>query len=102
MTPFGAWSFDLTEAAAAELLERMPSGSVLVSHSPPKGLLDRDSRGRSLGSEAIRSAVEKLRPPLVVCGHIHASGGQKLRWLDSEILNAGPKGVFYVAQASSL
>jgi Icc-related predicted phosphoesterase len=69
VTPFGAWSYDFTEEQAAELLSGCPKGGVLVSHSPPKGAVDVDSRGRSLGSVAVRDAVDRLEPVLVVCAH---------------------------------
>ena len=71
VTPFGAWSYDLTEEEAGGLLASCPEGCVLVSHSPPKGAVDVSSRGQSLGSVAVRRCVERARPALVVCGHIH-------------------------------
>ncbi|MCA9052419.1 MAG: metallophosphoesterase family protein, partial [Planctomycetaceae bacterium] len=46
-TPFGDWSWDHSESAAAAWLEGAPIGGVLVSHSPPKGTLDCDSGRRS-------------------------------------------------------
>ncbi len=92
-TPFGAWSFDFTEEEAAHLLADCPSGCVLVTHSPPREAVDRSSRGQHLGSLAIRAAIERLRPRLVVCGHIHGSGGQ-IEWIGSSpVVNAGPAGL---------
>jgi Icc-related predicted phosphoesterase len=95
VTPFGAWSFDLTEDEAADLLADAPSGGILVSHSPPKGAVDRDSSGRSLGSTAVRSAIEAKQPALVVCGHIHGSAGQSARIGETVVINAGPDGQVY-------
>lgn len=92
VTPFGSWSYDLTEDEASVLLADCPDGGVLVTHSPPKGVLDRDSGGRSLGSTAVRETVERCRPRLVVCGHIHQSGGQEARLGESVVVNAGPDG----------
>ena len=92
VTPFGSWSFDLTEDQACGLLAECPKRSVLVTHSPPKGVLDVSSGGRSLGSVAVREVVERLRPRLVVCGHIHQSGGQEARLGESTVVNAGPDG----------
>jgi Icc-related predicted phosphoesterase len=92
-TPFGDWSWDLSEKAAAELLAKASPGGVLVSHSPPKGILDQDSTGKSLGSAAVRKAIDHLAPRLVVCGHIHASSGRSLTIDDTAIVNAGPQGV---------
>ena len=80
VTPFGSWSYDFTEEQAHALLAGCPKGCVLVSHSPPKGAVDVDSRGRSLGSVAVREAVLGLEPMLVVCGHIHACAGSRPGW----------------------
>lgn len=93
VTPFGAWSYDFTEEQAAELLSGCPKGCVLVSHSPPKGAVDVDSHGRSLGSTAVRDAIVRLEPLLVVCGHIHACAGQHVQLGRSVVVNAGPAGV---------
>ena len=95
MTPFGDWSYDFSEADAAHLLRGCPVGAVLVSHSPPKGAVDLSSSGRSLGSTAVREAVVRLKPRLVVCGHIHASAGQQARLGQTPIVNAGPGGVLF-------
>ncbi|HTU18508.1 MAG TPA: metallophosphoesterase [Gemmataceae bacterium] len=93
VTPFGSWSYDFTEEQATELLVGCPKGCVLVSHSPPKGAVDVDSRGRSLGSVAVRDAVLRLDPLLLVCGHIHACAGHQARLGCSPVVNAGPTGV---------
>lgn len=55
VTPFGSWSIDLTEEQAADLPALCPARGVLVSHSPPKGVVDLSSRGQSLGSTAGRA-----------------------------------------------
>lgn len=95
VTPFGTWSYDFTEEQAAERLANCPKGCVLVSHSPPKGAVDVDSRGRSLGSVAVRDAVDRLGPLLVVCGHIHACAGQHVRLGRLPVVNAGPAGIMW-------
>ena len=84
------WSFDLTEDEAAKALEGCPEGGVLVSHSPPKGVLD----GPGLGSKAVLQAIEAKRPQLVVCGHIHECAGKEAAAGDTKILNPGPAGTF--------
>lgn len=92
-TPFGSWSYDFSEVEAAELLDTCPQDCVLVTHSPPKEVLDRSSGGVSLGSTAVRDAVLRTNPRLVVCGHIHACGGQQARLKNAAVVNAGPDGV---------
>ena len=93
VTPFGSWSYDFTEEQAEDLLADCPAGCVLVSHSPPKGAVDVSSRGKSLGSTAVRAAIERLQPALVVCGHIHESAGKQTMIGKSPVVNAGPEGV---------
>jgi Icc-related predicted phosphoesterase len=94
VTPFGSWSFDISEEDAAPLLEGCPEGGVLVTHSPPYGHVDSPSPGDHLGSRAILQAIERARPALVVCGHIHAQWGGRSRLGETRILNAGPQGVW--------
>jgi Icc-related predicted phosphoesterase len=95
VTPFGSWSYDFTEAQAAALLQDCPSQGVLISHSPPKGAVGRSSSGRSLGSTAVRETIVQKNPQLVVCGHIHESGGQQARINQTVVVNAGPKGILW-------
>ncbi len=93
VTPFGDWSFDLTEEEAARMLSSCPEECVLVSHSPPKGTVDKSSRGQSLGSTAVRDAITEKRPFLVVCGHIHESASQSGKIGRTPVVNAGPTGI---------
>ena len=93
ITPFGAWSFDLSEEEAARLLLKCPEGAVLVSHSPPYGCCDRDSGGRHLGSRSILKTVTEKKPQLVICGHIHGDWGERSEIGGTPIVNAGPEGV---------
>ena len=95
ITPFGSWSYDFTEDEALELMRDCPGNGVLVSHSPPKGVLDLSSDGRNLGSEAVRQTVEKKKPGLVVCGHIHGSAGMAHRLEKTTVIIAGPGGIIY-------
>jgi Icc-related predicted phosphoesterase len=95
ITPFGSWSYDFSEDEALELLENCPSGGVLISHSPAKGILDISSDGRRLGSTALRDTVMTKNPLLVICGHIHASAGQIDHLGETTIINAGPQGIIW-------
>ncbi len=93
VTPFGAWSYDLSEQEAEALLSDCPAGCVLVTHSPPKGLVDVSSTGVSLGSLAVLRTIESKEPRLVICGHIHESSGKKVTHGKTIVLNAGPGGM---------
>jgi Icc-related predicted phosphoesterase len=95
ITPFGPWSWDFSEADAERILRDCPAHSVLVSHSPPKGFVDKASSGQSLGSTAVRDAIVRTQPRLVVCGHIHACAGQRAEIGKTTVINAGPRGVLF-------
>jgi Icc-related predicted phosphoesterase len=86
------WSFDLTEDEAAAMLGSCPEGAVMIVHSPPVGHCDRSSAGKHLGSAAILAAVERVEPPLVVCGHIHEAWGDRSEIGPSMVANLGPNG----------
>src|SRR5690625_2317377 len=90
-TPFGSWSCDLTEAEAEEMLARMEHADVLIVHSPPQGVADRNRAGDALGSTAIRAAIERVQPRLVLCGHIHDSWGTSGMIGRAEVHNLGPQ-----------
>lgn len=95
ITPFGDWSWDFSEADAEHLLRDCPRRAVLVSHSPPKGSVDKSASGQSLGSHAVYNAVIRTQPRLVVCGHIHASAGQRAQIGKTPVINAGPRGILF-------
>src|SRR5688572_19708760 len=91
VTPWD-WSFDLSDDEASEALASCPDGAVLVLHSPPRGHCDVAGSGQNLGSQALADAIERLAPPLAVCGHIHESWGARSRIGETEIANLGPDG----------
>ncbi len=93
VTPFGSWSYDFSEEEAHDLLNDFPENGVLISHSPPKNILDLASSGKNLGSTAVRDLIDEKTPKLVVCGHIHESG-EKQQWVNQTlVVNAGPNGM---------
>ncbi|WP_170573764.1 metallophosphoesterase family protein [Ruegeria atlantica] len=91
VTPFGDWSCDMTDAEAAELLDRCDATDILIAHSPPKGHGDITSMGDAVGSVAVRDAVERLQPQYALCGHIHDSWGYRGTIGRTQIANLGPK-----------
>lgn len=98
VTPFGAWSYDFTEEQAEALLAACPANGVLVVHSPPFGVVDVSSRGGHIGSTAVRAAVERVRPKLVACGHVHGSNGRTGKIGPTTVVNAGPVGCAVAVQ----
>jgi hypothetical protein len=63
---------------------------VMISHPPPYNTkLDKTKAGLHVGSKKVREFIEKTRPNLVLCGHIHeAKGHDKIA--NSIIINPGP------------
>ena len=90
-TPFGAWSCDLSEQEATGMLAAADGCDLLVTHSPPKGVADMTSGGQSVGSIAIRDAIERVQPRLALCGHIHDSWGRSGTIGETRVHNVGPK-----------
>ena len=93
VTPW-EWSFDLDEGQAAQLLEALPGGGLLVVHSPPKGHCDKSAGQEHLGSTAILDAIERTKPRLAVCGHIHEAWGERSTIGSTEVVNLGPDGTW--------
>jgi Icc-related predicted phosphoesterase len=90
----GHHQLQIREEQASELLAACPAGAILVVHHPPFGAVDRQ-RMKHSGSTAVRAAVDRLKPRLVVCGHIHTQNGL-VEWLDDvPVVNAGPNGIVW-------
>jgi uncharacterized protein len=81
------WSFDLTEDEATNMLLTLPENAVLLSHSPPKGHVD-----KNLGSTAVLEAAQSKRARAVLCGHIHEEWTNESRIGDTLVRNLGPDG----------
>ncbi len=54
-----------------------PDTQILITHTPPAGVLDRSSRGLDLGCRYLRQAVTRIAPKLHCFGHVHASAGRE-------------------------
>jgi len=95
LTPLGT-PFELAESHIADLLKRGFGGchiankTVLVSHSPPVNTaLDLAFTGEHVGSTSVRKFIERVRPALALCGHIHEARGVD-RINGTVLVNPGP------------
>ncbi|MGB1251956.1 MAG: metallophosphatase domain-containing protein [Candidatus Promineifilaceae bacterium] len=53
-----------------------PETDVLITHTPPHGILDWTTRREHVGCRALRQAVKRIRPKIHLFGHIHEAYGQ--------------------------
>jgi predicted phosphohydrolase len=77
---FFDWAFNLDRGEPLrKVWARIPADTdVLVTHGPPRGILDRCADGRQVGCDDLLDAVRRVKPRLHVFGHIHEDWGQKV------------------------
>lgn len=69
-------AFYTEDAALADNWADIPEDvDILITHTPPAGILDVSSRGMVLGCPHLMEAVERARPIVHCFGHVHASSG---------------------------
>jgi len=69
---------DVQRHLTEQLLACEDRTPILVTHTPPFGILDIGKRfgQQHIGSKAVRTFIDDLQPPLTVCGHCHQFGGR--------------------------
>lgn len=80
VTPGDSAAFGgITEDDRRRVFSSIPEGTdVLITHSPPFGILDRDFvEAEHQGCKELAKAVQCVRPRLHVFGHIHGAYGVK-------------------------
>ena len=105
MPPWRSDMYQFTEGQLAEFLQagyaqiEGAQHHVVLSHPPPcDTTLDRTSRGRHVGSKALRTFIDRKQPHLVICGHIHEARGMEK--LDrTTVVNCGLAAAGYYAIA---
>ncbi len=73
----GDWAFQADRGEPLrQKWQRIPDNTqILITHGPPRGILDRHVSGVPLGCEQLRERVLRLRPRLHLFGHVHESRG---------------------------
>jgi Icc-related predicted phosphoesterase len=72
---------------------KIPSGTdVLITHGPPKGILDRTFLGIQAGCKDLWQSVLEVKPKVHIFGHIHERFGhteqENIRFYNVSIMNA--------------
>lgn len=65
--------------------------TILITHGPAKGILDRTVYGQEVGCADLLDAVDRVRPAFHICGHIHEAYGvverDKTTFINASVLN---------------
>jgi len=72
-----------------ELEELKARVAILVTHHPPRGILDEPREGLHIGLSEISNLVERLKPRLHLFGHVHERPGYLAKG-ETLYVNAGP------------
>lgn len=78
---FGDWGFGEPEEALAKRFNHIPKNTdILITHGPPRGILDRNKHGQPCGSTALYDKIKRI-PNLKIhlFGHIHEDGGKSVK-----------------------
>lgn len=80
--PFGIWSFMKSEKDLLKIFNSIPLDTdVIISHGPCHGILDQTYYANgdidcNCGSFALKETVKRIKPKIVITGHIHESFGK--------------------------
>ena len=70
------WAFYLKPELAETRWSQIPADTdVLITHTPPAGVLDSNSSGKQCGCPHLRDRITEVRPSIHCFGHVHASAG---------------------------
>jgi len=74
------WAFGKKRGAEMKIhWDLIPNDTeILVTHTPPFGILDKSRSGRSIGCEELSKKIKDLQLKVHVFGHVHASYGEKI------------------------
>jgi hypothetical protein len=78
---FMDWAWMTSHAELGRIYAKIPDDvDILVSHSPPYGMGDiypnpDTGKREHVGSQALLYTIERIRPSICVCGHLHGGHG---------------------------
>ena len=81
-----AFTVDSEEELAGKFSLIPEDTDILITHSPPYGILDCTAHG-PVGSIELNYAIAKTKARLIVFGHIHEQGGQVMDLIHTKFVN---------------
>jgi Icc-related predicted phosphoesterase len=95
---FGHWSFMKTDDKLNDIWAKIPEGiDILLVHGPARGILDKVPRGNGkffehTGSASLKDHIfNRIKPKLVVHGHIHCDYGYEevdgIKFINAAVLD---------------
>ena len=98
---YGGGGFSMTdksfEKSMAKILKNLEKKKViLVTHQPPYGTIVDKIHGEKAGNKSYTNVIKKMKPKLVICGHLHENAGKKDKIGDSIVINPGWQGAVLV------
>lgn len=74
---YGRWAFMDSRKELEKKWELIPTGlDILITHGPPRQVLDKTTRGEFAGCTALRDRLKIVKPKVHMFGHIHESYGE--------------------------
>ncbi|OAX77952.1 hypothetical protein ACJ72_07743 [Emergomyces africanus] len=98
----GGWAFQYPQQLG-HAFEIEKGVDLVMTHGPPKGILDRTLSGDMAGSTHVFQAVARARPRLHCFGHIHEGWGAKLvTWPPADKMGEPPSCPAYIDEERSV
>ena len=83
-----AFTCETEEELAEKWLTCPIDTDIIVCHGPPYGILDVNRDGDCCGSKSLRELMFKIKPCLMIWGHIHECGGNSIDLSTTLCINA--------------
>lgn len=90
---FGNWAFNRDRGADIDQhWQLIPANTdILLTHGPPKGILDKTFQGLDVGCEMLLQRIEEIQPKYNIFGHIHEAYGQvtknNIHFINASVVN---------------
>ena len=80
-----------------EAWKDIPEGlDLLITHMPPRGILDANKEGLECGCTKLLEKVKEVKPYHHIFGHIHEFGGRRKRVGNTHFINCAVKNEYYI------